>query len=393
MSADITKKLKALASVTPRTEWKKSNREFLMSRMKNSLAENPSSEKWAFKLPKIIFPFKVFRLVARPALAVVSVVALILGSGLSVSASQLALPGDPLYGLKLVSEKVQVALTFDKNEETKMHVELAGKRIDEIKRIRDNSDSPQNKAQKINVAMDGFQQEISTVQNNLATIKNDLPAAATVEVAQIVDDKTAEYQKDLTAATTDELPAGDNSNEKINQGIDLTETTSDQALAVIIDSQNQVSAAVEQAEDITQKVGDKVSLAEAKVANVEGQLKSLPQPTDEVSTSAAEAQQTIDQAKELLTEAHTALDQNNLSDALSKATESKELARQVEHIVSDATLAAANSEPVPCEDCVIVPDANTNTNVDTTANTADNTVKTVKPLRGAGKGCRARSAS
>lgn len=58
MSTDVTKKLKALAKIAPRTEWKKSNREFLMSRMKISLAENPRDEKWAFKLPKIIFPLK-----------------------------------------------------------------------------------------------------------------------------------------------------------------------------------------------------------------------------------------------------------------------------------------------------------------------------------------------
>jgi len=379
MSADIIKKLKNLKGALPSAEWKKSNREFLMSEIKNIVPV--AGETWASELSRIVFPWRVLKLAARPALALISVIALVLGSGLSVSASDRALPGDALYGLKIATENVQMALTFNKKEAAKMHVELAGKRVNEVRKIKENSDSPQNKIQKINVAIDKFKEEISTVQNNLETMKNESSPAAMVEMAKIVDSKATEYRDDL-AETTSEMPAGGEAAEKINQGVDMTETTSDQALAVIVENHVQ-GEVVQPEEDVLKRVEQKFETTEARVTEVEGQVNGLTLPVDPAATFVA--QQTAGQAKEVLAEAREALDQKDLGIALGKVMESKELAKQAEQIATGASAAAAVAAvPVetPCVECNtnseltnIPADAtNTNTNINTNTNTS-----TVKP--------------
>ena len=364
-----------------------------MSEIKNTLPA--VNEKWALELSKIVFPWKVMKLAARPAMALMTVTALVLGSGLSVSASQLALPGDALYGLKIASEKVQVALTFDKKESAKIHVELAGKRINEIKRIKENADSDERKVQKINVAMDKFKEEISTVQNKLENLKNESSVETTVEVAQIIDNKATEYQKDLVKATN-ELPELNDATLNISQSLDLADKTSDAALTMIVEKHAQGGMVLsgEMEEDVLKRVGEKIEIVEVKVAAVEGQVSGLTLPVDPAATLVA--QQTNDQAKVVLGEAREALDQKDLGTALIKTIESKELTKQAEQIAAEAITVAANAaEETPCAECnlnenpdltntpenidnVTNPDANTNT-VDSGTNT--NTVKTYVPVK------------
>jgi hypothetical protein len=236
MSPDIIKKLKTLKSIAPRAEWKKSNRQLLMMAIKGGVegdATPATPATWTQGLAKVFFSWKVFRLALRPVLTLVAILGLVLGSGLSVSASQIALPGDTLYSLKLAAEKVQVALTFKKEEQAKMHVELAGKRINEVKKIKANPLPPQNKNQKINVAIDKFQQEIATAQTKLENLNNkELPEAAVLEVAKVVNERTDEYQEILAATTADPEVSGEVA-EKITQGLTMVKELSEQAKQIV----------------------------------------------------------------------------------------------------------------------------------------------------------------
>lgn len=232
MSADIIKKLKTLKSVTPSPEWKKSNRQLLMMAIKEDAA-SAADKTWAQELVKILFPWRVLKLAFRPALTLVAMLGLVLGSGLSVSASQTALPGDTLYSLKLATEKVQVALTFKKEEQAKVHLELAGRRISEVKKIKENSLPAQHKNQKINIAIDKFQQEITTAQTKLETLKTTgMLKPAVVEVAQIVNKKIDEYHEVLAETTVDPEVSGEVA-EKIVQGLTMVEKLSEQAKQIV----------------------------------------------------------------------------------------------------------------------------------------------------------------
>lgn len=364
-----------------------------MSEIKNTTPV--ADEKWALELSKIVFPWRVMKLAARPVMAMASIVVLVLGSGLSVSASQLALPGDALYGLKIASEKVQVALTFDKKESAKMHVELAGKRINEIKKIKENADSVEKKAKKINVAMDKFKEEISTAQNKLENLNKESSPEATVEVAKIIDNKATEYQKDLVTATN-ELPELNDATQNINQSLDLADKTSDAALTMIVEkhAQGEMVLSGEMEEDVLKRVGEKIEITETKVLAVSGQVGGLTLPVDPAATLVA--QQTTDQAKVILTEAREALNQKDLGIALTKAIESKELVKQAEKIAADAVAAVPVLAETEVADCGESCDGNiteqnpdltntaenvTNTETEVNTNTNTNTVKTYIPVK------------
>lgn len=360
MAVDITKQLKSLKEAIPSSEWKKTNREFLMSKITKKDLVAAGQETWASEISNLLFPWKVARLVARPVLSLMAIVGLLFSGGLSVSASQVALPGDRLYPLKLATEKVQVALIFDKKEAAKKHVEFAGKRINELKVIRLNSDSPEKKAQKINVAMDKFQEEIAVVGNKLDNLKGEITPEATVEVAKIVDSKVNEYKETLAEATADLSTTGETA-EKISAGADLAEETGDKALAVIIENHVQ-GEVVQPVEEVLERVEQKIETEEAKVAAVEGQLVNL------AAMQVDQVQQATDEVKTVLAEARVALEEKDVIIAMTKTLESKELVKQVEQMATEVA-SAETSEVLP----------QTNTNTDTNLNTNTDLTNTPDP--------------
>jgi uncharacterized protein YjhX (UPF0386 family) len=364
MAENIAKQLKSLKEVVPNAEWKKTNRDFLMSEISKKDQVILTNKTWASEISGIIFPWKVMKLAARPVFSLVAIIGLLFSGGLSVSASQMALPGDRLYPLKLATEKVRVALIFDKKEAAKKHIEFASKRINELKVIRLNSDSPEKKAQKINVAIDKFQEEIAVVGSKLDNLKNEVTPEATVEVAKIVDSKVNEYKETLTKATND-LPAVGETAEKISAGADLAEETGDKALAVIVEKHVQ-GEVVQPEEEVLERVEQKIEIAEAKVAAVEGQIDSL-------STGQIEQiQQAAEEVKTVLVEAREALNQKDVTIALTKTMESKELVKQVEQM---AIKVALTEPPSALPETNTNTETNLNTNIDLT-NTADPGINT-----------------
>lgn len=57
-----------------------------------------------------------------------------LGGGV-VAASQNAIPGDALYGLKTATEKVRVALSFTNSEKAKTHLSITLEKLEEIEKL------------------------------------------------------------------------------------------------------------------------------------------------------------------------------------------------------------------------------------------------------------------
>lgn len=377
MSADIIKQLKSLRSVGPGAEWKKTTRAFLVAEARNNFGREAAGETWASELAKIIFPWKVLQLVGKPVLAVLAIFGLVLGSGLSVSASERALPGDTLYPLKLATERVQVALTFDAGEQAKIHVELAGKRVNEVKKIKETTDSPQNKIQKIGVAMDNFQEEIAAAGNKLDNLNKEVTPEATVELAKIVDSKANEYKEALNE-TKSELPVDGEAAQKINQGLNVVDEAGDQALAVIVEKHVQ-GEVVQPEEEVLNRVEKKIETTEVQVTAIENQINSLSLPSAE--PAAVQVQETTLSAKAALNDAREALSQKEVTIALDKAFESKRLAREAQEIATEASLVtmSENTEPTACETCG-ANDVNSNVNAGTGITSSDLTNTNVNAI-------------
>jgi hypothetical protein len=380
MSRDVIKKIKLLRVVEPDAAFRESNRRVLMMQIKNTLDVNADmkEENILLETLKVFFPWQIFKAALRPVLTVFLIFGLILGSGLSVSAAEASLPGDVLYPLKLVTEEIQMTLTFKDEKKTEMHVELAGKRINEVTKIKDKTDSPAAKSQKINIAVNKFKTEIDDVKTNLEALDKKAEPKKVVEVAKIIDTKVNEYQDTLQKTVADlETPVKENVAVQVNEGLDSADKTGDKALEVIVGKH--VSGEVVLPEnEVVERLGKKIETVENKVVKVEEQVAVLnntssasasseepaPAVSSEAEQTKAQIQETTDQAKEVLNQAKELLtsDQKDLGAVLNKVIESKELVKQAEQRATEATAATLPDETNADTN------ANANTNVDTNTN-------------------------
>jgi len=97
--------------------------------------------------------------------------------------SQSALPGEPLYFVKGISEKA-AAVFVSQEEKPKMNLELANKRLEELNQIVQN-----NEVKKLVPAISDFQANISKAAESLAKTKNsDVPEIVS-EIKKIKETK------------------------------------------------------------------------------------------------------------------------------------------------------------------------------------------------------------
>ena len=397
MSRDIIKKIKLLRAVEPDAAFRESNRRVLMMQIKNTLDVEAETSNTLFETFletfKVFFPWQIFKTALRPVLAVFLIFGLVLGSGLSVSAAEASLPGDVFYPLKLATEKIQVALTFREEEKTEMHVELAGKRIGEVSKIKDGADSPAAKSKKINIAVGKFKEEMENVKTKLETLDKKVESQKVVEVARVVDTKSNEYQNTLQK-TNDDLEASvkESVAVKVNEGLDSAEKTGDKALAVIVDKQRQGGVDLSE-EEVVERLGNKIETVENKVVKVEKQIEALnsaappmpevssnpttPAPAPETEQTTVQMQETTNQAKEVLNQAKELLNQKenqkDLGAVLDKVIESKELVNQAGQKATEATAAAPSPEANASDtNANVNADANANTNVNANVNADTN---------------------
>jgi|GEM_PF-1739156 len=211
MSHDIKAQLKSLkhSQVNPSSDWLSSNRALLLSQIKNTVTASAPAPKFNFNNVwsslSIFLPQTFVLNVVRP-VAVLLVVALVGTSGwiATVDASYESLPGDPIYPVKYLSEKVQVkwaSVTGDTNTAIKAQSKIVeGKSKDLRKAIND----PQKRA-AVPAAIENLNREMETL--TLATVGNTNAATAN-EVARSTGEvtknlNTAQEQLALSTSTAD----------------------------------------------------------------------------------------------------------------------------------------------------------------------------------------------
>jgi hypothetical protein len=202
MARNIVKQLKKLKynDVVPNTEWLKSNREILLSQIKNtrtSFDQVASGERFWSGM-SVFVPQKIVLNVIKP-LAILLIVAIVGTSGwiTAVDAAYEALPGDWLYTAKRVMEKTQLTgaeIMNDTSAATKLHAEFAKRRASEVKKVI-KSDLP-NKEVKVAAGLADLREEIASVTTGLEEIKLE-KEANTVELAKEVQKNTEKIKNDL----------------------------------------------------------------------------------------------------------------------------------------------------------------------------------------------------
>jgi len=183
--------------------------------------------------------------------------AVVLG-GLTISASAGALPGDPLYSLKLSMEKVQVALTLNKQDSLRLQVDITGKRIEELSKIVANKNANQT-------VINGL---VNKIENDLVSIPNKVSSSVDnsndktkelASAANMVDDKITEYNDKLqeTKKVAESNGLDSISNDIDNIGIKGNHI-SVKTLNIVVQNINSNNLDEKTKQDIVDRVGKKI---------------------------------------------------------------------------------------------------------------------------------------
>ena len=114
-------------------------------------------------------------------------VAILLGGWLTtVSAATNSLPGDSLYGLKLITEQVQLRVS-SLEARAVLHTEFAERRLQEAVALHQTGDA---NADEVREAFDSFTREVSSANSDLKSLQESGSAVA-VETAGKVEQKLA----------------------------------------------------------------------------------------------------------------------------------------------------------------------------------------------------------
>lgn len=165
---ELLSKLNSLKEIKPDSEWKRERRDILLSQISGG------AQLFDDEIIKGNFFARVAHIFAQPVLVVSMIVVAVLGGGVfSLNAARDTKPGDSLYIAKIISEKAQLAMTFDEGEKAKLGVAFASNRAKEISQILESMDDESEKGERVEKLAINFKREISAVKTRLKKINED----------------------------------------------------------------------------------------------------------------------------------------------------------------------------------------------------------------------------
>lgn len=172
----LISQLKSLKQVKPETEWLESNRSVLRAQIYSGVNLSDNMSFWS----KLNIAFLRF----EPYVIAVAIIVFFAGSGTaSYLASKDSKPGESLYLAKVLGERAQYAVTFDNQAKTKLNLEFARQRVDELTQVL-NTQTTNDSQSQIKTLKDDFKKEIAAARAKLPARQNPTPVAVK-SVAQV----------------------------------------------------------------------------------------------------------------------------------------------------------------------------------------------------------------
>ena len=168
-----------------------------------------------------------------------AVLALLFGGSLgTVNAAGNSLPGDPLYGLKLVTEQVQLRLA-SLQDRAVLHTEFAGRRLAEASALQLAGPTNLARSANVKVAVNAFKQEIASANLDLQQLAANGDATA-LQTASTVAAKITAFNTSLDAAATDNSTDATVGVE-VADAKNVTREAQTTAVAVVVDTHEDAS--------------------------------------------------------------------------------------------------------------------------------------------------------
>ncbi|KPJ84807.1 hypothetical protein AMJ57_05405 [Parcubacteria bacterium SG8_24] len=270
-------------------------------------------------------PYENLVLATRAIGVFVLAVGIVMGGGLaSAQVYRDAAPGEMFYGMKLAVERVQLVLAPNQEYRTRLHLEYADRRMDEVSRLAEGSAADQEYLTEV---LAGLERELAGLRDGLADLKGSDPEGV-VEVAKLLERKMAIYHNGLRKASDYVSPRLRIS---LLAAMDTVDGVSITSMAVIVEKH---LAGDEQAPRrvVVSKFEERLRVAEEK-------LGALP-VADE-----AEGPAVTSRVRSSLAEAKQLLEKEDYQAALSKIVEVAELTKEAEQeILEEETEAEAAAE-------------------------------------------------
>jgi hypothetical protein len=301
------------AAGSPSKNFVDKNKDILMMQIKNSSTEPKRVFGIAYtrRMIETVLPQGFYRFAVRPVMTALVMLGVAFGTwAATVSASYGTLPGDALYSLKMIAEKTQLTLT-PSGSKPSLRVEFANRRLEEIAKIAE-SPSIKDRNKRTKEAVKNFTFHIAAVKLSLEDLENNNERDKAMEVAQMVTRKTEEYGTVLEKA---KVEAPEEVKKEMDRATNLVDDAAIKAVGVIIKNTTESSSTI-------------ISSMEDKVRTVEGrvtQMEAAPNTGDGVAQ----------EAKEALNEVKEALENNNLSTAVDKLVEVKNLVNSAMEIAEN----------------------------------------------------------
>ncbi len=166
---ELLSQLNNLKNIKPESAWKRESREILLSQISGGYYKTASSAEMAASQRGLFVYLKYLKhLFPQPTFVATTIVVILLGSGVvSISASRNTKPGDSLYIAKMISEKAQLAITFNEEDKTKLRIEFAGNRAKEISQVLASASGEKEKAEAVGKLAGDIKREIGAVKMRL----------------------------------------------------------------------------------------------------------------------------------------------------------------------------------------------------------------------------------
>lgn len=208
--------------------------------------------------------FFVMGSIARPVAVGISSIALALsGWVVAVNAASSSVPGDRLYPIKIATERVQLQFTTSSAQRAKLHVEFAGRRLEEASEIKTSSRS--GKSVRVHSAIESFRQEMASVDSEVAQASAKNPETAS-NLVSFVNQKTNEYVgviRDQVAAT-EEAQVSDEMRENVEAAQEEAVNVNQNAVLTLVETQEQ--------EESYDDAGDLQDIFRRDLGDIQGQL-------------------------------------------------------------------------------------------------------------------------
>jgi len=211
---EIIRKIQQLKEIQPSQEWLDLTRQKLLSR--TVLWTEPKELSLRDFLMGYLGYFKLAAVMAG------ALVLLIGGPWLVVKASQPSLPGEMLYSIKKATERIQAGVASDESK-AQLQVEFAGRRLEELTKINEDSLSPEEKTEKVEQVVSDFQDNLAGASLHVSKISKEKAVAIA---------KTTKKLKENLAKTKEEVPLA--VQEKLAQAEKVMAEINHQILAVLV---------------------------------------------------------------------------------------------------------------------------------------------------------------